>query len=142
MTDTRRYTEGKTQEELLEIQKNSVVGGEVHQAVTLEIQRIQQDTNNKQIAVLIGEVQKLKDITDRIAQASDQSAVSSNRLSKIAIWIAVAALIAQVVFSTHQKSDCIWFSVSTSDPSTHYSGCYRQFDFGLLGTYTFSLPDR
>ncbi|MEK7499512.1 MAG: hypothetical protein AAB649_02810, partial [Patescibacteria group bacterium] len=124
------------------IQKNSVVGGEVHQAVTLEIQRIQQDTNNKQIAVLIGEVQKLKDITDRIAQASDQSAVSSNRLSKIAIWIAVAALIAQVVFSTHQKSDCIWFSVSTSDPSTHYSGCYRQFDFGLLGTYTFSLPDR
>lgn len=142
MTDTRRYTEGKTQAELLEIQKNSVVGGDVHQAVTLEIQRIQQDTNNIQIAKLIEEIQKLKKITDKNAETSTESARSSNKLSKVAIWIAIATLVSQIAFSTHQKSDCIWSSVSTSNPSTHYSGCYRQFDFGLLGAYTFSLPDR
>ncbi|MCX6786225.1 MAG: hypothetical protein NTU85_00120 [Candidatus Kaiserbacteria bacterium] len=141
MTDIRRYIENKTYEELLETQKNSVVGGDVHEAVTLEIQRIQQDTNNIQIAKLIGEIKKLKEITDKNAKISTESAQSSNKLSKVAIWIAIAMLITQIMFSTHQKSDCVWIT-STGNSSVHYSGCYRQFDFGLLGTYTFSLPDR
>jgi len=51
MTDIRKYVEGKTQEELIEIHRNSVVGGDVYRAVTFEIQRIQQDTNNIMIEV-------------------------------------------------------------------------------------------
>lgn len=95
MTDTRRYTEGKTQEELLEIQKNSVVGGDVHQAVTLEIQRIQQDTNNIQIAKLIGEVRKLKDIASENSDSSKLFAISSR-------WISIAAIVVSIIIGGAQ----------------------------------------
>lgn len=141
MSDIKKYVEGKSQAELIEIQRNSVVDGDIYKAVTFEIQRIQQDTNNTQIANLIGEIKKLKNIAESNASDSKRDASSSKRLSRIAIWIAVIAIIVQVIFSIRNKSDCIWSSVSTGDPRTHYSGCYRQFDFGLLGTYTFSLPD-
>lgn len=86
MTDTRRYIENKKQEELLETQKNSVVGGDVHQAVTLEIQRIQQDTNNIQIAKLIQEVQKLKDITS-------ENSISSRRFAGWSLGIAIVSIL-------------------------------------------------
>ena len=34
MTDIKRYVEGKTQQELVEIQRNSVVDGDIYKAVT------------------------------------------------------------------------------------------------------------
>jgi hypothetical protein len=101
MIDTRKYTEGKTQAELLEIQKNSVVGGDIHQAVTLEIQRIQQDTNNIQIANLIAEVRTLTEVTDKNATISDKNSVGANRLAVVAICIALASFMSQVAFSIH-----------------------------------------
>jgi len=141
MTDTRRYTEGKTEKELLEIQKNSVVGGDVHQAVTLEIQRIQQDTNNIQIANLISEIKELKDITAKNALISDQNTQSSNKLGRIAIYIAVATLFAQVVFSTHQDISCASSNYGAGQTFILYQDCYRNLDLGLFGKYSFKIAD-
>jgi hypothetical protein len=86
MTDTRKYIENKTQKELLEIQKASVIGGDIHRAVTIEIQRIQQDVNNIQIAKLIGEVQKLKDITS-------ENSISSKRFANWSLGIAIVSIL-------------------------------------------------
>jgi len=90
MTDIKRYVEGKTQQELVEIQRNSVVDGDIYKAVTFEIQRIQQDTNNIQIDNLISEVQKLKDIT---SENSD----SSKRFATWSLMIAVVAIISSFI---------------------------------------------
>lgn len=49
----------------------------------------QQDTNNIQIANLIGEVKNLKDITAAEAQTSARSSLTSNKLAWIAIVIAL-----------------------------------------------------
>ena len=89
MTDIKKYVEGKTQEELIKTQRNSVVGGDVYKAVTFEIQRIQQDTNNIQIAKLIDEVQKLKELTSENSDSSKQFAVSSRGISIAAIFVSL-----------------------------------------------------
>ena len=85
MTDIKKYVEGKSQEELLEIQRTSVVDGEIYKAVTFEIQRIQQDTNNIQIANLIGEIQKIKDIASENSDSSKRFATSSLAIAIVAI---------------------------------------------------------
>jgi hypothetical protein len=95
MTDIKKYVEGKTQEELIEIQRNSVVGGDVYKAVTFEIQRIQQDTNNIQIAKLIGEIQKLKDV-------ASENSDSSKRFATWSLTIAVAAIIVSLIIGSVQ----------------------------------------
>lgn len=79
----------KTYEELHELRRNSVPGGEVFEQVTKEIERIQQDTNNIQIAKLIGEVTELKNIANDNAQ-------SSNKLATRAIVIAVIGILISV----------------------------------------------
>src|SRR3990167_3808484 len=87
MTDVKKYIVGKTYEELLETQRTSVVGGDIYHAVTFEIQRIQQDTNNTQIANLISEIQKLKDITSENSESSKRFAISSRIISIAAIIV-------------------------------------------------------
>ncbi len=75
----------KTYEQLIEIQRNSVPGGDIYEQTTQEINRIQQDTNNIQIAKLIDETRTLKEITEKNAR-------SGKWLSIIAIVIALVAL--------------------------------------------------
>jgi hypothetical protein len=133
--------EGKTQEELLEVQRTSEVGGDIYQAATFEIQRIQQDTNNIQIASLIEEIKKLKNITENNSESSIQNARSSNKLSKVAIGIALASLITQVIFSTHQEIHCAYINSIAGEPFVSYDDCYLHFDFGLLGSPVFRIPD-
>lgn len=89
MTDIKRYIEGKTQQDLVEIQRNSVVDGDIYKAVTFEIQRIQQDTNNIQIANLIGEIQKLKSIASENSDSSKRFATWSLVIAIIAIAISL-----------------------------------------------------
>ena len=141
MSNYEKYVKGKSYEEMMHTLRNAVPGGDVYELLRLEINKIQQDTNNIQTAKLIEEIEELKSITEKNVGISKQEAASSNKLSKIAIAIAVIGIILQVIFSIRNKSGCIWSSVSTSDPKPFHSGCYRQFDFGLLGVYTYSLPD-
>ncbi|MDO8594128.1 MAG: hypothetical protein Q7R93_01255 [bacterium] len=119
-----KYTKNKTLDELLKTQANSVVGGEVHQAVTLEIQRIQQDTNNTQISKLIAEVSALKSITEQGTNTSDQNARSSNKLAKTAVWISIVLGVLTILFNVHIKTT--WVSGA---------GRAREMDLGIFGTY-------
>lgn len=137
----KNYIEGKSYSELYDVLYNSLPGTPIYEQVLEEIHRIQQDTSNTQVANLISEIQKLKEITDKNAESTSESARSSNKLARIAVWIAIATLITQIIFSTHTKSECRGSSRSAGDPVIHHSDCYLQFDLGLLGTYTFSLPD-
>lgn len=131
MTDIKKYVEGKSQKELLDIQRNSVVDGEVYKAVTFEIQRVQQDTNNKQIADLIGEVKKLKDITDSNAKDSVQNAKSSNRLAKIAIWIAIISVAIQAIVGMVSSTNC----------ADYGNGEGQCFTWISLGPWTWLVSD-
>lgn len=74
----------------IDIQRHSVPGGDVYEQVTQEIHRIQQDTNNTQIANLIGEIKILKTITKENADISFKNASSANRMVK---WAIIAAVI-------------------------------------------------
>lgn len=85
----KKYIEGKSYRELHEIRHQSIPGSDVWQQVTEEIQRIQQDTNNTQIASLIDETQKLKDIALENSDSSKQFAVSTRWLSIAAIAVSV-----------------------------------------------------
>src|SRR3989344_1803257 len=132
----------KTTEELLRAKRNKPMSDAITREIDIELQGKQQKTNTKQISILIKEIKRLKNITEQNAIVSTQNARSSNRLAKLAIVIAVASLIAQVIFSTHKESRCASISISTSDPNFwHHSGCYWSFDMGLLGTYYFSRSD-
>jgi len=133
MTDTRRYTEGKTQKELLEIQKNSVVGGDIHQAATLEIQRIQQDTNNIQIAKLIGEVQKLKDIIGENIKIEAKDAKRTRGIAWLAIILSVIGILAQVALSINRRDSCADFGGGDIR-------CTTWFEAGIFGTSV--IPER
>ncbi len=73
----------KSQEELVEIRRNSDIGTEIYIRANEEIQRIQLDTNNKQIASLTDEFKI--------------NAKSTDRLAKYAIYIALASLIIQLI---------------------------------------------
>ena len=139
MTDIRKYVEGKSQEELLETQRNSVVNGDVYKAVTFEIQRIQQDTNNIQIAKLISEMQQLKEIADLNAKTATKNAISDNFLARTAIVIAVAGLIVQTLLGIHHKLTCR--IIGKLDTVTEYIGCQREVDVGAFGTLYFDIDD-
>lgn len=139
MTDIRKYVENKSQEELLETQRNSVVGGDVYKAVTFEIQRIQQDTNNIQIAKLIGEMQQLKEIADLNAKTATKNALSDRRLASTAIVIAVVGLIFQTILGVHHKVTCR--TIGKLDTVTEYYGCQREVDLGAFGTLYFDMKD-
>ncbi len=82
----------KPYKELVELRKQSVPGGDVYEQLTQEINRIQQDTNNVQIAKLIEETKILKGITERNATTSENYPRKANWLAIIAIVIALIAL--------------------------------------------------
>jgi hypothetical protein len=100
MTDIRRYVTNKTYEELIETQRNSVVGGDVHQAVTLEIQRFQLEKNILQISDLIKEVKNLKEIADKNAVTAEKNGKSSNKIAAAALIISFSALLVQIFLQT------------------------------------------
>src|SRR3990167_801738 len=106
-----------------------------------ELQRRQQKLNTEQISTLIKEIRKLKNIADENAETAHQTAKSSNRLAKTAITIAVVSLISQGLFSTHQEIRCAFRQQSSNDPFLYHTGCFRYFDFGLLGKYSIKIPD-
>lgn len=133
MTDIKKYVEGKTQEELIKTQRNSVVGGDVYQAVTFEIQRIQQDTNNIQIAKLIVEVQKLKDITNQNIKTEVKDSKRTRNLAWLAILIAVIGILVQVALSINRKDSCADFGGGDIR-------CTTWFEAGVFGTYI--IPER
>ncbi len=81
-----KYIKGKSYKKLLNIRHNSTPGGEVNQQITEEIQRIQQDTNNIQIAKLIQEVQNLKDITS-------ENSISSQVFANWSLIIAIVSIL-------------------------------------------------
>ena len=123
----------KTDEELFAIKHRKPAPNSTTHEVDTEIQRRLQERNLEQINSLIGEVSKLKDIADTNSR-------SSERLSIIAISIALLSLVAQVLFSTHQTLRCGTSFQSNTAP-TQYGDCYKTFDFGLFGERTYRIPD-
>lgn len=131
----------KTEEELLDIKRKKLVPNIITREVDIEIQRRQQEENNKQISSLIAEIIKLKDITDENTTTSAKNARIANMLATTAIFIAVFSLIIQILFSTHQQVHCRMSNTSTDDPFIHYTECYRNFDLGLFGERSYRIPD-
>ncbi len=87
----------KSYEELLEIRRNSIPRGDTHEQAGAEINRIQQDTNNTQIAKLIDEIKILKDITKDNADLSKKNSKNSDYLAKVAIWLAIVQSFLSIV---------------------------------------------
>ncbi len=109
MTDIRKYVEGKSQAELLQTQRTSVVDGDIYKAVTFEIQRIQQDTNNIQIANLTDEVKRLKEIADQNTASSDKNARSSTKIAIAAFCVGVlSVVIAAIQTETSYNHECTY----------------------------------
>lgn len=106
-----------------------------------ELQRRQQEKNTRQITGLVKEIIKLKDITNKNAEISNKNAESDNHLSRIAIYVAMAAILVQVAFSIHHKLDCIYKFRDDSTKTIQHSQCYRTIDLGILGTSVFKVKD-
>lgn len=106
-----------------------------------ELQRRLQEKGTKQINSLMKEIKELKDVTKINAETSKQDFQSANRLATRAVWIAIATLIAQVVFSTHQEIQCLMRNYSADNKTVTYQDCHRDLDFGLLGTYSIKMSD-
>src|SRR3989344_6962247 len=138
MTDIERYVKDKTLEELIRTQRTSVIGGDVHQAVTLEIQRIQQNTNNTQIANLIGEVKALKDITKTNAETSTQNAKSSHKVAVAAFFIgAISLLIAALQMKIIYNHNCSYTGTASLKNETVMCESYLR-----IGAYNFYWVDK
>jgi len=120
-----------------ELQKNVNRWSPQYGALALyELQRRSQEKNNQQIDALVKEIEILKKITEDNAEISKRDADSDNRLARIAILVSVAALVIQFLFSIHNEVNCVWSSGS------YQAGCHRTLNLGLLGVYTFPLPDK
>lgn len=87
----------KSYEELLEIRRNSIPGADIYQQADAEINRIQQDTNNTQIAKLIDEIKILKDVTKDNADLSKRNSKNSDYLAKVAIGLAIVQSFLSIV---------------------------------------------
>lgn len=130
----------KSEEELFAIQRNSVIPGPIYEVVTQEIQRRQQENNTNQISTLIKEIAELKNITYKSAETATRNAASANSLVRVAIFIAIASLITQILFSAHQRVRCGSSYTSNTEP-VYYTDCYRSFDLGLFSERTYKIPD-
>jgi hypothetical protein len=137
----KKYIEGKSYRELHEIRHSSIPGSDVYQQVVEEIHRIQQDTNNTQVANLINEIKVLKNITEKSAETSKRNAKSDSNLAHKAIFISVIAIIVQAIFSIHYTYECRHIYTDDSTKSIQYSGCYRKFDLAGMGTHVFEVDD-
>lgn len=133
------YFEGKSDKNLIDMMFTAVPAK--RETIFAELQKRQQENNNKQIHSLISEVKNLKNIVDINAKISIQNNKSNNRLSIIAIVIAVIGIITQVAFSIHNEVKCNTIRSSSSNPRQINSNCYRILDFGLFGRKILQIPD-
>lgn len=108
--------------------------------IDLEIQRRLQKRNLSQIQSLIGEITKLKEISDSAARTSVVNAKSSNILSFVAISIAVISVIVQVLLSIHQTTRCRLAVESNTEPA-QYVDCHKTFELGIFGEISYRIPD-
>jgi len=106
-----------------------------------ELQRRQQEKNTSHISELVEEIRELKGITEKNAEISKKNAESDNHLARIAIYVAVAAIVVQVAFSIHHQLDCRFNGRNDDGKSEYHQGCYRTVDLGILGTYVFKVKD-
>ncbi len=106
-----------------------------------ELQRRQQKKNDDQITVLVGEIKDLKDITEKNDEISKKNAESDNHLARVAIYVAVAAMLIEVAFSIHHQLECRYNFREDSTKTMQHSNCYRTVDFGILGTRVFEVKD-
>ncbi len=105
----------------------------------MELLRRQQAEYAKQdaarISKLVKEMGVLKKATTDNAHTASLSSESSTRLGRLAIKIAIAGIIAQVLLSIHWEIQC---------PFGSGFACYAKTDLGILGTWpipiTFGLP--
>lgn len=67
-----------------------------------ELQKRINRANTESVVSLREELSRLVKLTDKNAETSAESTRSANKLSKIAIWIAVAAFVTQSVFAIYQ----------------------------------------
>ena len=130
----------KTEQELLAIKRNKLAPSVITREIDTEFQRRQQETNTKQISILIQEVNALKDITNKSFCISAENTRNGNRLAKIAIILSTISVILQFLFSIHQKKPCS-LRVIGNDGSDRQTNCSRIFDLGLFGEYSYKIPD-
>jgi hypothetical protein len=127
--------------ELIEQRERKPIDMATAVEIDAEIQRRQSGENIKQIGTLVSEVRILKEIVDKNSVTSDRNSRSSNRLARAAISIAIISIAAQVVFSIHQETDCLFATMSPDPNFMQFQHCYRTFDFGIFGSHSFRAPD-
>ena len=104
-----------------------------------ELQRRQQKENSDQVSELVNEIRKLKKITDQNRKTAVENAKSDNKLARIAIVIALVAVITQVMFSIKREFRC-HVAIHTPD-YIEYSACENVFDLGIFGVHNFGVED-
>jgi len=106
-----------------------------------ELQRRLQEKNTDQITGLVKEIKKLKSITEDNASTAIKNAESDNHLARVAIYVAIAAIVIQIAFSIHHQLDCRFNGRTDDGKSEYHQSCYRTVDLGILGTYVFKVKD-
>ncbi|MGB3921800.1 MAG: hypothetical protein WBL19_00760 [Minisyncoccia bacterium] len=127
----RKYIKDRSYEELIDTQRSSIPGGEVYEQVTQAIHRIQQDTNNTQIAKLINEVGKLKEITEEDFKTTKKENKLAKTISIFAILLSMLGILTQVALDIERKDNCYDYPEGRQ--------CVTWFDFGIFGTYKIPL---
>lgn len=106
-----------------------------------ELQRRQQKENTTQIKNLGKEIETLKLISENNVAIAKQSADSDNELARLAIFIAIIALIFQTIFSIHNDIQCRFQGSKDGLEGEYLQGCTRTLDLGLFGTFYVSVDD-
>ncbi len=104
-----------------------------------ELQRRQQKENSNQISTLVDEVKKLKEITNRNRETAVKNAKSDNQLARIAIVIAIVAVVTQVITGIKHEFKC--GASFHSQESIEYRDCENIYDFGIIGVKHFPVED-
>lgn len=127
--------ERKSYEELIESRKQSVPGGDVYEQLSKEIERIQQDTSNKQTADLVNQI---KTLNTSIALYSNSNNRASNAMIVLTCGLTILALAQFLVAYFSYKSDqryiqvrrnCYHSTLQTSDIDLNYKNCLRDHGF-------------
>lgn len=103
----------KPYEELVELRKKAVVG-EVFEQLTKEIERIQQDTNNIQIADLTTQIKILNQNTNKYSNTSSRASLAM-----------IALTVALVIFTSAQAAIAYYTYKSSQEPITIRKACYQ-----------------
>jgi hypothetical protein len=103
-----------------------------------ELQRRLQKDNAHEIALLTREIKKLKDIVAENAETTRKAGKNSNNLALLAIFIASASFITQVIFSMDSKSFCYEEKPLEGKPGFfELSDCVSEVHFGYFGWRSF-----